>query len=63
MIVKKLYVEGGKSHGSVPGVKVSRKGPLGGTKAAPAKKVCRVNGLTNQYVERPHPVGGGSGKY
>lgn len=57
-MAKKMYVEGGKKTGTVPGVKVARKGYMGGTKAGAAKSsTCRVNGLTNQYVKRPHSVG------
>lgn len=55
--MKKLYVEGGKRTGTVPGVKVVRKGALGGTKAAAAKPCSRVNNLPGLMVKGPHKVG------
>jgi len=56
--VKKMYVEGGKSYGKpVPGVKVSKKGYMGGSKARDAKPCSRVNNLPGLMVKKPHSVG------
>ena len=57
--MKKMYVEGGKSKGSVAGIKVSKKGYMGGSKARDAKKVSRVNNIPGLMVKGPHAVGGG----
>jgi hypothetical protein len=57
-MAKKMYVEGGKKTKTVPGVKVARPGYMHGTKAGAAKSsTCRVNGISNLYVKRPHSVG------
>lgn len=54
---KKMYVEGGKKTKTVPGVSVKRKGAMGGTKAAAAKKTSRVNNIPGLMVKGPHKVG------
>ena len=57
-MAKKMYVEGGKKKGTVPGVSVSRPGSFHGTKAGDAKSsTCRVNGITDLYYQRPKSVG------
>jgi len=55
--MKKLYVEGGKKTGTVPGVKVSKPGAMHGSKARAAKPCSRVNNLPGLMVKKPHSVG------